>query len=185
MARLKNEQAPGELELVRAFVNTNDLEDHEEELDSPAALRDWLARAGLLACEADVDEAQLRRATAVREALRALMVANAGEPLAAEAPRTLDRAARRADLALRFAPDGGSRLEPVAGGVDGALGLILAHVGAAMADGSWSRLKACRRSSCAWAFYDHTKNHSGVWCDMAVCGNREKAEAYRRRHARA
>jgi predicted RNA-binding Zn ribbon-like protein len=67
--------------------------------------------------------------------------------------------------------------------VDGALGALLGTVAAAMADGTWSRLKACRADNCHWAFYDHTRNRSGVWCDMAVCGNRAKVRAYRHRHA--
>jgi predicted RNA-binding Zn ribbon-like protein len=185
MATLKKETAPDELELVRAFVNTADLEDDEEELDSPAAFKAWLLEVGLLGRGADVVEPDLRRAIDVREALRALLVANAGGALDPRAPVTLDQAARRAGLALRFAPGGTSRLEPAAAGVDGAIGQILARVAEAMSDGSWARLKACRRETCAWAFYDHTKNHSGVWCEMAVCGNRAKAEAYRRRQAEA
>ncbi len=80
---------------------------------------------------------------------------------------------------------GGSALEPTAGGVDGALGRLVAIVHGAVADGSWAHLKACERDSCRWAFYDHSKNHSGRWCDMEVCGAREKsARAYRRRRAR-
>jgi predicted RNA-binding Zn ribbon-like protein len=95
----------------------------------------------------------------------------------------LDAASRRADLGVRFTPDGTAAVEPGTGGVDGALGRILAVVAAAMADGTWYRLKACREDSCRWAFYDHTKNHSGRWCQMAECGNRAKARAYRRRHS--
>jgi predicted RNA-binding Zn ribbon-like protein len=43
-------------------------------------------------------------------------------------------------------------------------------------------MKACAlHDSCEWAFYDWSKNRSGTWCDMAVCGNRAKARAYRER----
>jgi predicted RNA-binding Zn ribbon-like protein len=45
-------------------------------------------------------------------------------------------------------------------------------------------MKACREHTCEWAFYDHTKNHSGTWCTMQVCGNRTKARSYRKRRAR-
>jgi predicted RNA-binding Zn ribbon-like protein len=48
-----------------------------------------------------------------------------------------------------------------------------------MLDGSWSRLKACRQ--CGWAFYDYSRNRSGSWCSMQLCGNRTKTRAYRRR----
>jgi predicted RNA-binding Zn ribbon-like protein len=36
-----------------------------------------------------------------------------------------------------------------------------------------SRLKACPK--CDWLFLDKSKNGSRIWCDMAVCGNRQKA----------
>jgi predicted RNA-binding Zn ribbon-like protein len=50
-----------------------------------------------------------------------------------------------------------------------------------MADGTWDRLKACAADDCHWAFYDHTRNRSGRWCSMAVCGNRAKVERFRER----
>jgi predicted RNA-binding Zn ribbon-like protein len=51
-----------------------------------------------------------------------------------------------------------------------------------MANGTWERLKACAlHDTCEWAFYDWSKNRSGTWCDMKVCGNRSKARAYRER----
>ena len=183
MATSKREDAPGELELVRAFVNTTDLQDGPEQLRSPADLTAWLERHRLLDSGASAGPADYRRAIEVREALRALLVANAGDLLDPEAAGKLDAAAARAKLALRFDRDGAARVSPRAGGVDGALGRLLASASASMADGTWTRLKACRRESCRWAFFDHTKNRSGAWCDMSSCGNREKSEAYRRRHA--
>ncbi len=39
-----------------------------------------------------------------------------------------------------------------------------------------SRVKVC--PNCNWLFLDNSRNGSRVWCDMAVCGNRQKA----RRH---
>lgn len=37
----------------------------------------------------------------------------------------------------------------------------------------FARLKAC--PNCDWLFLDKSKNGSRIWCDMAVCGNRNKA----------
>ena len=51
-----------------------------------------------------------------------------------------------------------------------------------MEAGTWLRLKACRNYTCRWAFYDHSKNRSGHWCTMSVCGNRQKSRGYRQRH---
>lgn len=175
--------APGDLELVRAFVNTLDVESGEDELPSPVALASWLAGRGLLVRGTVARGSDLRRALAVREALRSLLVANNGGPVEPDAAPVLEAAARAARLELRFGPDGAAALEATASGVPGAVGRLLAVVSGSMAAGTWSRLKACRAETCRWAFYDQAPNHSRSWCSMAVCGNRTKARAYRARRA--
>jgi predicted RNA-binding Zn ribbon-like protein len=169
--------APGPLRLVQRFVNSVDLEDGPDDLATPAGLREWLLDAGLLDPGARVGEAERRRAVELREAIRRLAAEDRG------AAAVVNEAARRAGLhpVLTAA---GSRLEPTAGGVDGALGHIVAAMHSAIAEETWPRLKACERDVCRWAFYDHSKNRSGHWCSMAGCGSREKnRRAYRRRRA--
>jgi predicted RNA-binding Zn ribbon-like protein len=180
----ERQEAPGKLELVRTFVNTLDVEEESERLTDPDALREWLHGAGLTDADVQVRPNDLRRALALREALRAILLEHNHEPSdAANAMDTLEAAARRARLRLQFDLRRGSRLAPDAGGVDGALGRLLVIVHEASADGSWERLKACRDHGCAWAFYDATRNRSRTWCDMQVCGNRAKARAYRQRRS--
>jgi predicted RNA-binding Zn ribbon-like protein len=174
--------APGELELVRQFVNTNDVDDGIEHLASPAQLRDWLSEHGLDA-PADLGSRDVDRAIELREALRALLLANSGEPLERDALSNLNDSAARIKLLVRFDPNGGSALAPQGTGVDAALGAILAIVHRSMTEGTWPRLKACRADTCQWAFYDTSRNRSAHWCTMAVCGNRAKARNYRKRHA--
>jgi predicted RNA-binding Zn ribbon-like protein len=175
---------PRELELVRLFVNTLDVEQQAESLADPGDLAAWLAEHGLAPAGTVTQATDLAEAVALREALRTLLLANNGvEADVAAATVTLDDAARLAGLTLRFGADGSTRLEPAAAGVRGALGRLLAGVAAAMAAGTWTRLKACRAEDCRWAFYDHARNQSRSWCSMRVCGNREKARAYRRRRA--
>ncbi len=41
------------------------------------------------------------------------------------------------------------------------------------------RMKIC--GNCGWLFLDRSKNRSRAWCDMAVCGNRVKANRHYRR----
>jgi predicted RNA-binding Zn ribbon-like protein len=177
-------RAPAELEQIAAFVNTVDLEAGRDDLAEPEALAAWLAARGLAPAELRVRKVDLRRAIELREALRAVLLAHTdGQKVPTRAAQILEAAAWRARIRLGFLTDGQTRLEPTAGGVDAALGRLLAIVHDAIADGSWTRLKACREHTCAWAFYDHTRNHSRAWCDMQVCGNRAKARAYRRRHA--
>jgi predicted RNA-binding Zn ribbon-like protein len=179
---MSDEAAPGELAHVQAFVNTLEVDHGAEELADGEALAGWLRSRGLLrgGSATGAEAAEARR---LREAIRALLLESTGVSVRKEAARTLDRAARRAGVELRFDSAGEARLEPSAAGVEGALGRLLAAIGAAMADGSWSRLRACRADDCGWAFYDRSRNRSRQWCSMAVCGNRTKARAYRRRHA--
>jgi predicted RNA-binding Zn ribbon-like protein len=170
-----------DLDAVIKFVNTVHYEQGraEEQLDSPAALSGFLADHGF--GDIDARPADLRRAVAVREALREVMAANNGGSLEAAAVETLNGAATRAKVVAAFDDNASWRIEPVSGGVDHALGQMLATVFRAMSDGSWSRIKACGDPDCRWAFYDSSKNHSGRWCDMATCGNRMKARAFRER----
>jgi predicted RNA-binding Zn ribbon-like protein len=178
-------RAPEPLDVVQRFVNSVDLDDGEEELVSPTALRDWLVGRGLMQPNDPVTDGDLRRAVDVREGLRALLLANNGEPFDAAAVERLDRAASRAGLRLRFRPGGCADFEPDATGVDGALARLLAIVAEARVEGTWERLKACPREDCEWAFSDHSKNRSGRWCTMEVCGNVAKARAFRERQRAA
>jgi predicted RNA-binding Zn ribbon-like protein len=175
--------APGPLRLVQRFVNTVDLEGGPELLPDADALRDWLVAGELLDAGAAAGPADHRRAIELREAIRALAEAHAGAPEDPAATATVNAAARRA----RLHPVLGETtvLEPAAEGVDAALGRIVAAIHVAIAEGTWPRLKACERHSCRWAFFDRSKNRSGHWCSMAVCGSREKnRRAYRRRTSR-
>ena len=182
----KQQHAPGRLEAVRAFVNTADLEEGSEELSSAEGLARWLSANELAPARVRPSQADLRHAISLREALRAVLLAhNGGEGIPTMACTALDEAAARARLRLRFVAGGEAVLEPEGEDVDAALGRLLGIVHEAIAQGTWVRLKACRDHACQWAFYDHTKNRSGAWCNMQVCGNRAKARAFRERQAAA
>ena len=176
--------APGRLGYVQAFLNSFwDLEGGgAERWATPAAYARWLADRGFAA--RGVGEGEVERAIAVREALRALALANHDDAPAPAALAALDDVAAalgaEAGLRPRFAA-GADRLEPAGDGPDAALGLALGIVLAARADGTWRRMKACPHAHCGWAFYDRSRNRSSQWCSMRICGNRTKAEAFRNR----
>jgi predicted RNA-binding Zn ribbon-like protein len=172
--------APEGLALVQRFVNSLDVESGDEELHSPAALLAWLAERGLTRPGGDATPAELERALAVREGLRAVLEGHNGVEPPEEALSALEEAAGHASLRATFRGDVPA-LEPVCGGVDAGLAQLMAIVTSAAADGSWQRLKACADDGCRWAFYDHSRNRSGRWCSMATCGNQQKARAYRER----
>ena len=174
--------APGDLNHIRRLVNTIDLEDGSDEITEPASLRDWLAERELIDPGAELTAADVRQVHELREALRKMLLANNGDPIDPAAVDTMCDAAKRAELQVKVGADGQARLVPVRTGIEGAIGRLLAIVFRAQAEGTWSRLKACAlHDTCEWAFYDWSKNRSGTWCDMAVCGNRSKARAYRER----
>jgi predicted RNA-binding Zn ribbon-like protein len=154
--------APEPLREVQLFLNSVDLE-HDTDW-----LPEWLDERGLAG--------ELERARTLREALRALVLANNGAAVDQPALELVNGAAER--LSLRVGPDAGLH---VGGGRDALDGVVSIALGA-MLDGSWPRLKACR--NCCWSFYDYSPNRSATWCSMQLCGNRTKTRAYRRRRRR-
>jgi len=178
-------RAPGPLGLVQEFVNTLELEpepvaETREAIGTPEALGAWLDQHGLLGA-GGVTAADHAGALELRQALRRLLLANNGGPLREDDLDVLNAVAAAGGLRPRFVAGAQMVLVPDAGGVPGALGRLLAAVAAAMNEGTWSRLKACADHTCQWAFYDRSKNHSGHWCSMEVCGNRAKARLFRQR----
>jgi predicted RNA-binding Zn ribbon-like protein len=173
---------PHHLDLVIDYVNTLDLETGTDELATSSAATEWLAARGLLKDRgASLGAEGLEQAVRLRDALRALMLDHNGAAHDPGATRELEEAARRGDLAVHFDEHAIVRLEPGHDGLAGALASLLVPVVRASSDGTWLRVKACRADDCQWAFYDRSRNRSGTWCDMAVCGNRTKVRTYRRR----
>ncbi|WP_436738547.1 CGNR zinc finger domain-containing protein [Streptomyces sp. BBFR102] len=162
--------APGPLALVQALVNTVDLEEGTDALDTAEG------RAALGVGEADAPAAR-----ELRESLRAACLAHAGHPPHAEVPALGDLLARAPLLAAVDPADGSARLTPADPGS------LTARIALAVAlgslDGSWRRLKVCEDETCRWAYYDRSPAGRGRWCSMEVCGARAKMRAYRARRA--
>ena len=179
--------APGRLAFVQAFLNTFwDLDgDGAEVWTSPGAYGDVAAGARLR--RGALGRRPRRARSTLREALRALCRANHDD---GDAPAAAGHAGRhrprrwrrRAALAPSLRT---GALEPAGDGPDAACALALGIVFAARADGTFTRLKACPHAHCGWAFYDSSRNRSGHWCSMRICGNRTKGEVFRRRTAHA
>ena len=171
--------APGNLEVVRDFVNTVDVLPGTEELENPAGLASWLESHRLAPTRPALTDEDLARAQALREALRALLLANAGLPLVSESAEAFDDAVGSARFRARADEAGRLELLPTeGGGLEHAIGGLTSIVLAAQQGGTWPRLKAC--AECHWALYDHTKNRSAAWCG-SQCGARVRARRHRRR----
>jgi len=171
--------APGNLEVVRDFVNTVDVLPSTEELENTAGLASWLEGHGIVPTRPALTDEDLVRAKVLREALRGLLMANAGFPLSPEAAEAFNAAAGSVRLRARAEEAGRLELLPgAADGMDHAIGWLLSIVVAAQESGTWTRLKAC--AECHWALYDQTKNRSAAWCG-SQCGARVRARRHRRR----
>ena len=171
--------------LVQQLVNTLDVELDADELADCEALASWLRERGLLSGGDPLGEGDLERTRTFREALRVLLDEHADTAQRTAAAAALATAAPAALLRVAFAADGEPSLEPAAAGLDGALAALLAIIDRAACDGTWARLKICAEHSCRYAFYDSSRNRSGNWCVMSVCGNRAKARSYRERRRSA
>jgi predicted RNA-binding Zn ribbon-like protein len=174
-------KAPGRLALLQRFVNSHnhDLPPEWDRIGTPERARAWLGRTGLVAPGDPVSDADAARLRELREALRALVMANQGGEPDAAATDVVRRASAAASLEVAIDAAGRTALEPTVGGVDGAVATLLGILHEAQLTGHWARLKGCRR--CGYAFFDRSRNRSAAWCAMAICGNRTKNRAYYRR----
>jgi predicted RNA-binding Zn ribbon-like protein len=174
-------KAPGRLALLQRFINSSnhDFPPEWDRIGTGAKAQAWLRRKGLVAAGDRITDADAARLRELREAIRALVVANRG----GQPPAAALEIIRAGGPELRLAIDAAGRtaLEPTRRGVDGAVATLVAILHDAQVGGDWSRMTACRK--CEYAFFDRSKNRSAAWCDMAICGNRTKNRTYyRRRH---
>ncbi len=181
---LQPKPAPGPLALVQGFVNTRNIMRGYDLLEDVGRAQDWLVEHGLLDGGVRLTGGGRDHLVGFREGLRGLLLSHNGGRAEGDA-EALNEMAEDALLRVRFDGDGAPGLLPAGSGeaVGGVTArLLVAAVGVAP-DWTWRRLKACRNEGCLWAFYDGSKNRSGSWCTMNVCGSRAKMRAYRRRKA--
>jgi predicted RNA-binding Zn ribbon-like protein len=170
-----SDRAPASLELVRRFVNTIELPNGPDELDSVEKARAWCLSQGLAPVRNETHLGLLRD---FRETLRDLLFANNGEGDAPAAWERLRPFLASTRLSLAVNPSLGLELKPED---KGPIASLLAIIYESQLLGTWRRLRACRKGSCRFAYYDHTKNASRAWCSMATCGNQAKAQRRRQR----
>ncbi|KAB8185186.1 hypothetical protein FH608_047730 [Nonomuraea phyllanthi] len=168
--------APGALELVRAFVNTRDIEAGTDLLADPGSCSEWSGRLGI---QGTVDAEALAWAIDLRESLRQALLANHDRlPLPEATATALTEAARRSGTGVAFTPEGAVLVGP-GDGMNALISRVVSATAAALADGTWARLKACVNDRCQWAFYDRSRSRTGRWCSMEICGNRAKQARWR------
>ena len=176
-------QAPEPLDLVRRFVNTRNRMRGYDLLGNVEEAGRWLPEAGYQE-DVAVGEEELKRLRALRESLRNILTVHTlgtSERLSSNAAQ-LDELCASVTLRPSFDLGGNPRLVAVSEGRERFVEDLLAAAIWAQYTGIWQRLKACANEDCRWVFYDHSKNRSGSWCVMEICGSRAKMRAYRQRH---
>jgi predicted RNA-binding Zn ribbon-like protein len=161
--------APGQLELVRRFVNTESMETGAELISSARELSTWATSEGVPVGSATSED--LSQALRIRQILRVSIEARS-------APAELDSLAELFPARLSFAPP---TLEPHGGHAKGLLGNLLIATWSALHEGTWDRLMACTNEHCRWIVYDHSKSKTVQWCSDKACGSRARAQRYRDR----
>jgi predicted RNA-binding Zn ribbon-like protein len=174
-------KAPGRLELLQRFVNTynHDFPPEWDRIGTRERAQAWLREKRLVAPGDRISEADAARLRELREAIRALAIANHGSRPDAAAADLVRKLSGGAQLGVAIDDAGRTSLEPARGGAGGAVATLLGILHEAQLTGQWSRMKGCRQ--CGYAFFDRSKNRSASWCAMSICGNRRKNRAYYRR----
>jgi predicted RNA-binding Zn ribbon-like protein len=176
--------APGDLALVQQLANSFDLVRGRDDLRDPQAAQAWLVGQGLLAPPGAVAASELALLHRLRAAVHGLCLANSGCELQTDDVDALNALAQHTGLRPRLERHESvaeASLEVGGRGALGSCGRLVAIVFEAVWSGQWPRLKACPGDACHYAFYDHTRNNSRMWCSMSRCGARSKMRAYRAR----
>ena len=182
----QTKQAPGSLELVQWFVNTRNTMRGYDLLESAERAKEWLEESGYDPVNS-LSERELTRLRKLREGVRTVLLShNLGASAEVEeASSRLSELVQNIAPVVGFDPSGCPILNPPSTGTERLVGdLLIAAVGAGY-EGTWQRLKACANEECRWVFYDASKNRSGSWCVMEICGSRAKMRSYRERKSKA
>lgn len=172
-------EAPGDLELLRSFVNTREVDEDQDFLADSATAAGWLEEWGWPK-DTVLGQPDREVLCRLREAFRSQLLEHAGHDRNPSAAEVLSDIAGKAPLVV-YVLSSQPTLLPAGDGVSSVIGRLMAAYYAATVDGQWQRLKACQKDTCQWAYYDQSKNGSRKWCTSTGCGNVMAARAYRSR----
>ncbi|MFD5160844.1 CGNR zinc finger domain-containing protein [Streptomyces hawaiiensis] len=188
--RYEVEPAPVGLALVHDLLNTisagrpraadllDGLSDAQTWVDQ--ALDCWAQERGQVAAQVPLTESDLEELRGLRAELRRLLASRNDDGTDAD-DRTVAPAVHVAAAAVRMDRNGRAVLEPRGQGWRYVAALVLLEVFQAQQADTWRRLKICRNTRCTTAFFDRSRNNSGVWHSTKTCGNPENLRAHRAR----
>jgi predicted RNA-binding Zn ribbon-like protein len=170
--------APAGLAFVHDLLNTlpagkprsadllAELDDARPWLDG--ALTAWATETGRERPEVSLTERDLDQVRALREEIKVLLAGGEVTPELSSAT-------------LRLDSDGRVAIEPRGTGAQLVSSVVLIEMLTAQQADTWRRLKVCRNPRCQVAFFDRSRNNSGVWHSTRSCGNVENLRAHRAR----
>jgi predicted RNA-binding Zn ribbon-like protein len=178
-------EAPVGLALLQDLLNTRSTMSYGSDLlglpdDAQRWLTDaltmWSRVAGLPAPVLLLSSTDLR-------SLRRLRATFEGVILAGNRNVEPDGALPPADVPVSLVPDadGWVRMVPAGRGTRWLASALWAEALLAQQAGLWPRLKLCHNPDCRAAFFDTSRNNSGVWHDVSTCGNTANLRAFRER----
>ena len=172
--------APGGLGLVQDFLNTIRIQDYGPDLLADAtlaqawaadAVRTWSALRGVDAEPPSLNDGDLSKLRALRDTIAKMVTG--------QRPDGRGIGAVAASFAL--SDTGQVRLEPAGSGWRWLASALWGEILLSQHEDTWRRIKQCHSHHCGSAFYDRSKNNSGVWHNVKTCGNAENLRASRAR----
>lgn len=176
-------EAPAGLALVQEIINTRATMAYGPDLlATPDDAQRWLTEAlatwsrvsGLPAPVLLLSSTDMRSLRRLRTTFENVLLAGHSEP---------DGALPPADVPVSLVPDadGWVRIVPAGRGTRWLASALWAEALLAQQAGLWPRLKLCNNADCRAAFFDTSRNNSGVWHDVTTCGNTANLRAFRER----
>ena len=150
-----------------------------EHLRTPDDLAAWVQQAGLVRDRLVLDQGDLERAVALREAMFGLLSALLdGVPASATDRELVNAAARRPAPTVQLTEAGSVRRT---GDLDAVLAELAGDCLRLHEEPDRVALRWCADPDCTRPFLDRSHGHRRRWCGMRGCGDRAKAAAYRER----
>ncbi|GIF26977.1 putative RNA-binding Zn ribbon-like protein [Actinoplanes tereljensis] len=177
-------EAPAGLALVQELLNTRTTMHYGSDLLLSAddaqrwlteAITTWSRVSGLPGPTLLISSSDLRSLRRLRTTFENVILAAGAD--------NLDGALPPADVPVSLVPDadGWVRMVPTGRGTRWLASALWAEALLAQQAGLWPRLKLCHNGDCRAAFFDTSRNNSGVWHDVSTCGNTANLRAFRER----
>lgn len=178
-------EAPAGLALVQDLINTRATMGYGPDLLAlPDDAQRWVSEAlGTWSRITGLPAPVLLLSPTDMRALRRLRATFENVVQAGGSNQDPDGALPPADVPVSLVPDsdGWVRIVPTGRGTRWLASALWTEALLAQQGGVWPRLKLCHNVDCRAAFFDTSRNNSGVWHDVSTCGNTANLRAFRER----